>query len=483
MRFGSLILLLIGSVLLLHATLLRPAWVPGVIDNDLQSVTPLDDATRDWIRTQMRERGIPGLSVAIVIHGEVAAVEAFGVSDAWTRAPVTPDTLFEVASNSKVVTALAAIREMREGRLHLNRPLVSYRDDFSLQGEFASQITLQRLLTHSAALGNRIENTPIADTAPDGRFRYSGQGFELVGQLIAHDTGNDLSEILTDSVLEPLGVSEQATYGQVYDDSRLASPHVPVSRPLIILMLPATLIFLLMALVIWLLGKLRLIDTDVPNLPMLTVGAALLVSLSLPFMLVGTGNALRIVAVDLLFIAATVALITSIRRWAESHAMLPFTFATALAAMLAFALFWHMPVPLEERTVGHPAAAGLRASARDMGQLLAALVDPPRDWRVDVDELTRPRIRVNDENQWGLGIGIQELGDRTTIWHWGVNYPGYQSLMLGVPAENSGVVILMNGSPMMISPEGQRFSGLEFARELAARVLPGPHGAYWHGVQ
>jgi hypothetical protein len=118
-----------------------------------------------------------------------------------------------------------------------------------------------------------------------------------------------------------------------------------------------------------------------------------------------------------------------------------------------------------------------------MGRLLAALVDPPVGWEREINELTTPRIRVNDETSWGLGIGIQQIGGTKVIWHWGVNYPGYQSLMLGLPETGDGLVVLMNGGPMMITPEGPRFSGLELARELAARVLPGPHCAYWHGVQ
>ena len=76
-----------------------------------------------------------------------------------------------------------------------------------------------------------------------------------------------------------------------------------------------------------------------------------------------------------------------------------------------------------------------------------------------------------------------ETQETRVIWHWGVNFPGYQSLMLGSPDTGDGVVILMNGGPIMFAPGGTRYPGLELARELAVRVLPGPHGSYWHGVQ
>jgi len=52
------------------------------------------------------------LSFALVIDEDLAAAEALGVSDFWNREPLTPDTLMEVASNSKVITALAAVHEV-----------------------------------------------------------------------------------------------------------------------------------------------------------------------------------------------------------------------------------------------------------------------------------------------------------------------------------------------------------------------------------
>jgi len=156
-----------------------------------------------------------------------------------------------------------------------------------------------------------------------------------------------------------------------------------------------------------------------------------------------------------------------------------------LAAIMLFA--WtairQPPMPMEYRPPGFPATAGLRASVTDMGQLLATLLATPQEWSDEVAMLSTPLVSVNDENSWGPGIGIQKIGDEVTIWHWGVNYPGYQALMLGRPATGDGVVVLINGAPFTITPGRPRYAGLELAREVAIRVLPGPHGAYWQGIQ
>ena len=69
MKFKYLFLLMIASLLLLIAAVMRPAWSPGVIENDLPSVRTLDEETRNWLEGKMRVNGIPGLSLAVVKAG------------------------------------------------------------------------------------------------------------------------------------------------------------------------------------------------------------------------------------------------------------------------------------------------------------------------------------------------------------------------------------------------------------------------------
>jgi CubicO group peptidase (beta-lactamase class C family) len=483
MYFRSLLLLIATVIAVLMATMARPVWQPGVIENSLSGSRVLDDDLREWLKAEMRDRGIPGMSLAVVVDGQVAAVEALGVTDYWTRKPLRPDALMEVASNSKVITGLAAVRDLRAGRLNLDQPLSAYRSDFSLQGSYADQITLEMLLTHTAGLGNALGRPPSAERPPGERFMYSGEGFELVGELIASEAGTGLPEVLRSSVLGPLGVSDRATYAQVSDGDKLSSPHVSVTLPLLLYLLPGAIVFAVLALIVWLMHRFGVVDSWPDSIPLLTLATAVLVALALPFMLAPVGNALRFVLIDLVFTAAVVGSIILFRRWRVRDSMMALAISVLLAISVAASIFWRIPVPLQERTARFPASAGLRASAEDMGRLLAGLLKPPQGWEQEVSMLTTPRVRVNEENSWGLGIGIQQIGGSKIIWHWGVNYPGYQSLMLGSPDSGDGLVVLMNGGPMMITMEGPRFSGLELARELAGRVLPGHHGAYWHAVQ
>lgn len=95
--------------------------------------------------------------------------------------------------------------------------------------------------------------------------------------------------------------------------------------------------------------------------------------------------------------------------------------------------------------------------------------------------MIRPQVEVNEHNDWGLGVGLQK-GEEAVVWHWGVNYPGFQSLFVAWPEYNRGVVIFMNGGPMSLTFGSTRFQGLELARELVAQIMGGTHFGYWHDL-
>ncbi len=65
----------------------------------------------------MAHRRVPGLSLAIISNFEIVRVESYGVANARTKVPVTPDTLFQAGSLSKALTAAGALRAVGERKL------------------------------------------------------------------------------------------------------------------------------------------------------------------------------------------------------------------------------------------------------------------------------------------------------------------------------------------------------------------------------
>lgn len=125
-----------------------------------------DSAARRSLAERMEELKIPGVSIAVIDDFQIAWAKGYGVTQAGGDSLVTPTTLFEAASTTKLVTATIALRLVEEGYLELdqnvNQVLLSWKipESDHLRVE---KVTLRRLLTHKAGL-NR----------PEGGFSWTG---------------------------------------------------------------------------------------------------------------------------------------------------------------------------------------------------------------------------------------------------------------------------------------------------------------------
>jgi CubicO group peptidase (beta-lactamase class C family) len=191
------------------------------------------DSLDAYVRTQMARRHIPGLSLAIVQNGRIAAARAYGVADESTHAPVSPATLFQAGSISKPVSALAALHLVEAGRLSLDGDVNTQLTGWKVpDNRFTAteRITLRRLLSHNAGVtvhgfpgydvagpvpslvqvldGAPPANTPPirADTVPGAIWRYSGGGFTIMQKLLIDVTGMPFPKLLQETVLGPIGM-------------------------------------------------------------------------------------------------------------------------------------------------------------------------------------------------------------------------------------------------------------------------------------
>ena len=133
--------------------------------------------------------------------------------------PARRETLFRVASITKMATALGILRCAEEGRLDLDAPLVSFfpGEHFS---EKAARITLRQLLCHRAGLldppgmeRELLEKTPFPPLLeealqwePGAEFHYSNLGFGLLGCVLEALLNKPVSGILQEKVFTPLGM-------------------------------------------------------------------------------------------------------------------------------------------------------------------------------------------------------------------------------------------------------------------------------------
>lgn len=169
----------------------------------------------------------PGLVYGIVANGRLAHVRAFGVQDMEARRPVTPDSLFRIASMTKAFTALAILRLRDEGRLSLDAPAETYVPElraWRYPTADSPRITLRHLLTHTAGFvtdnpwGDRQQ--PLADAQftamlrqgvpfsrpPGSAMEYSNFGYALLGRVISNVSGIPYSVHIEQTLLKPLGM-------------------------------------------------------------------------------------------------------------------------------------------------------------------------------------------------------------------------------------------------------------------------------------
>jgi CubicO group peptidase (beta-lactamase class C family) len=221
------------------------ALVPPVL---VQGEVPPTQSLAD----RMAELKVPGVSIAVIHEGRIEWARGFGVTRGGGP-DVTEKTLFQAASISKPVFALAVLRLVEAGKLNLDANVNDYLKRWKLpENDFTRQkpVTLREVLTHSAGLTVHgfpgyaadgkipgveqiLDGTPPANTGairvdilPGSQWRYSGGGYVLAQQLLSDVTGVPLPKLMRDTVLAPLGMS-LSTYEQPLPAARLAEVAMP----------------------------------------------------------------------------------------------------------------------------------------------------------------------------------------------------------------------------------------------------------------
>ena len=165
----------------------------------------LADTLQTEIPGLMEAAEVPGLSIAVVRKGSIYWCGSFGVRSAETGELIDEDTIFEAASLTKTITAVAALKLVESGELELDTPLAEYLPYPKLAGdERYKKITARLVLTHTTGLpnwGTRLVREP------GERYGYSGEGFLYLGKTIEKITGKDLNEFARLVIFEPLGMT------------------------------------------------------------------------------------------------------------------------------------------------------------------------------------------------------------------------------------------------------------------------------------
>jgi CubicO group peptidase (beta-lactamase class C family) len=204
------------------------------------------------------DRKIAGAVAGVARKGKVAYLEAFGVQDLQTRAPMTDRSLFRIYSMTKSFTSVAAMILHEEGRFGLKDPVSKYLPEFRQVSVLASpdgttraparEITVEDLMLHTSGLNHRtseayraakvrsrtmtlpqfignLVRVPLMED-PGTRYRYS-EGTTVLGRLVEIWSGKPFDVFMTERVIRPLKLVDTAFWAEPDRRARLTTVYAP----------------------------------------------------------------------------------------------------------------------------------------------------------------------------------------------------------------------------------------------------------------
>ncbi len=251
--FSFLLAALALSVVMASSPTVKPEDV-GLSAERLQRISQM-------IGRRIAAGDLAGAVTIVARKGKVAHLSAQGVMDLESKQPMTPATMFRIASMTKPIVGVAIMMMVEEGKLHLNDPVSRYIPEFrgmkvgvaqpstaqpgagqagrGAEPQFYTvpaqrEITIKDLLTHVSGLGSgpmgnsdmakvaRKEGEKLSDyiprlggTAlefqPGSRWTYSpGAGFETLGRIVEITSGMPLDQFFRKRIFDPLGMKDIA---------------------------------------------------------------------------------------------------------------------------------------------------------------------------------------------------------------------------------------------------------------------------------
>ncbi|MBX3490584.1 serine hydrolase domain-containing protein [Parvibaculum sp.] len=205
---------------------------------------PLSPARlQDLLDTLTRQCGVPGASLA-VWAGDTLAEAATGVCNLETQVPVTPQTLFQIGSITKLYTSTLCLQLVEEGKLALDVPVRATLPDFRVKDEaVAAEVTLRDLLAHRSGIEgdyfkdagrgeDRVEKfvglmAALGQVHGRGEmFSYCNTGFVAAGRMIEVADGRIWDKAVRARIAKPLATPAFSTLPEQAMRYRTAIGHL-----------------------------------------------------------------------------------------------------------------------------------------------------------------------------------------------------------------------------------------------------------------
>ena len=180
-----------------------------------------------WVESQRLYKGQPGISIGFVYDQDLFWKSGFGFADLEKQVPATPQTIYRIASITKLFTATAVLQLRDAGKLNLYDPVKKHLDWFEIQDKFEDDdpVQIRHLITHTSGLPREAAD-PYWSTAnfpsyekvqellpslekslrTETRWKYSNLAVSLAGMVVAQVSGQPYEAYVEENILKPLGM-------------------------------------------------------------------------------------------------------------------------------------------------------------------------------------------------------------------------------------------------------------------------------------
>lgn len=187
------------------------------------------------IKSLLQENNIPTLGLGVIDGGKLKEIKVFGDIKNGVTAPY--NTIFNVASLTKPVTAMVALRLISLGKWKLDEPLYKYWTDPDIAKDPRNKkLTSRLVLSHQTGFSNwRWANEDKKlnfEFEPGAKYQYSGEGFEYLRKALEKKFGKSLHQLASELIFEPLKMDDtNYIWDKSTDEARFAIGYDKNSKP------------------------------------------------------------------------------------------------------------------------------------------------------------------------------------------------------------------------------------------------------------
>lgn len=208
-------------------------------DNGSNPPKPRFDELTAALQEDLENSNAYGVSAAVMENGVVTYAQAFGYKDQNRQVPLTPDTLMQIGSTTKQMTAVSLLQKVEAGQVSLDDTLEETLPlfEFEIDGEWDDRITIHHLLSHQSGITEMVPweglaaDTELADwtyevfdkdyyimNPPGIFFNYSNPNFSLAGLIVESLDDRFWPDIMREDIFLPLGMERTFCRKSEVDD-------------------------------------------------------------------------------------------------------------------------------------------------------------------------------------------------------------------------------------------------------------------------